>query len=168
MWLQISMVIVSANEAVSFLLFIFYRLSTNPCLRKEPKHVVFLTQLLLLFRFCHLCKADNPSIESSQVGSMVVIKATCSNPACNNKQTWRSQPFMPGTKIAAGNFLLSFAILLAGGSASKTFQIFSHMGLACISLSTFFKHQRVSIDLNISKQIYNYLLTGSRISTRIL
>lgn len=49
---------------------------------------------------------------------------------------------MPGTKIPAGNFLLCFAILLAGGSASKVIQIFNHMGLACISLSTFFRHQR--------------------------
>ena len=47
-------------------------------------------------------------------------------------------------KIPAGNFLLCFAILLAGGYASKVIKIFNHMGLACISLSTFFQHQRVS------------------------
>ncbi|KAJ7380685.1 hypothetical protein OS493_007052 [Desmophyllum pertusum] len=49
---------------------------------------------------------------------------------------------MFGTRIPARNFLLCFVILLAGGSASKVIQIFNHMGLACISLSTFFQHQR--------------------------
>ncbi|XP_015765439.1 PREDICTED: uncharacterized protein LOC107344300 [Acropora digitifera] len=39
-------------------------------------------------------------------------------------------------------FLLCMAILLAGGSASKVFQIFAHMGLGCVSLNTFFKCQR--------------------------
>jgi len=50
---------------------------------------------------------------------------------------------MPGTGIPAANFLLCMAILLAGGSASKVFQTFSHMGLGCVSLNTFFKYQRV-------------------------
>lgn len=34
---------------------------------------------------------------------------------------------MPGTQIAAGNFLLCFAILMAGGSASEGLNIFQHM-----------------------------------------
>lgn len=114
-------------------------------LRKEPKHIVFLTQLLLLFRFCHTCKADNPLVEVHQVGTMAVIRSSCTNPACSNKDSvWKSQPNMPGSGMAAGNFLLCFAILVAGGSASKVIQIFKHMGLSCITLHTFFKHQRVS------------------------
>jgi hypothetical protein len=52
---------------------------------------------------------------------------------------------MTGTKIPAGNFLLSFAILVAGKSATKVLRVFNHMGLKCISLSTFFKHQRVGV-----------------------
>ena len=40
---------------------------------------------------------------------------------------------MPGTKILAGNFLISMAVLFAGGSFTKVRQIFLHMGLACIS-----------------------------------
>ena len=54
---------------------------------------------------------------------------------------------MPGTKIAAGNFLLCMAILLSGSSASKVLQLFKHMGVACFSLNTFFRHQRVSISI---------------------
>ena len=131
---------------LSFLNFSFFfsRLQDDN-LRVESKHIVFFSKLLLLFQFCHACKADKPLIESREVGTMVVVTARCQNPKCPEKEkVWYSQPYMPGTKIPAGNFLLCFAILLAGGSASKVIQIFNHMGLACISLSTFFQHQRVS------------------------
>ena len=51
--------------------------------------------------------------------------------------------------MVAGNFLLCFAILVAGGSATKVFQIFSHMGLSCVSLKTFFLHQKVRYSSSI-------------------
>jgi hypothetical protein len=51
---------------------------------------------------------------------------------------------MEGAKIAAGNFLFSFAILVAGASISKGQRVLRHMGVACISLSTFFRHQKAS------------------------
>ena len=93
-------------------------------------------------------------MEAKQTGTMVTIKITCHNPKCPKRNgEWQSQPKMPGTKIPAGNFLLSFAILLGGGSASKVFQIFSHMGLACISLNTYFKHQRVSMSHINERQV---------------
>ncbi|XP_068757455.1 uncharacterized protein [Montipora capricornis] len=116
---------------------------TGTNLRTEPKHMVFLSQLLLLFKFCHICKTDNPAVVVRQVGTEAVVTTTCSNPKCQGQvHTWHSQPAMPGTGIPAANFLLCMAILLAGGSASKVFQIFSHMGLGCVSLNTFFKYQR--------------------------
>ena len=43
-----------------------------------------------------------------------------------------------------GNFLLCMGILLCGGSATKVFTMFKHMGLRCISFNTFIYHQRVS------------------------
>ena len=113
-------------------------------LRTEPKHIVFMSQLLLLFGFCHNCKRDNPMVDVQQVGTEAVVTTNCSNPKCPKpRHTWHSQPTIPGTKLPAGNLLLCMAILLAGGSASKVFTIFSHMGLGCISLNTFFKYQRV-------------------------
>lgn len=128
-----------------FFLFLLYRLTvTGTNLRTEPKHIVFLSQLLLLFKFCHICKTDNPAVVARQVGTEAVVTTTCSNPKCQEQvHTWHSQPVMPGTGMPAANFLLCMAILLAGGSASKVFQIFSHMGLGCVSLNTFFKYQRV-------------------------
>lgn len=106
---------------------------------------MFLTQLLLLFGFCRSCKEENPQVDVYQVGTQAVVTTTCSNPKCPKpKDTWQSQPFLPGTKLPAGNFLLCLAILLAGGSASKVFRVFSHMGLGCVSMTTFFTYQRVS------------------------
>lgn len=118
-------------------------------LRHGPKHFVFLSQLLLWFQFCHFCKSGNPLTETREVGTMIEVRTTCSNPKCWKDYTWKSQPNFPGTGIAAGNLLLCFANLLAGGSASKLFQVFRHMGLSCITITTFFYHQRVS---KISKQ----------------
>lgn len=118
----------------------------NTHLRTEPKHIVFLSQLLLLFKFCHFCKDDNPLLEVSQVGTEVIVSTSCKNPKCEKKENvWHSQPTMPGLGIPAGNFLLCMAILLAGSSITKVSKIFKHMGLSCVSLNTYFKHQRVSI-----------------------
>ena len=64
--------------------------------------------------------------------------------------------------MPAGNFLLCLSILLVGGSATKVFQMFSHMGLGHVSLNTFFKCQRVSEDiLIILKDIWHDTLNGS-------
>ena len=92
-------------------------------LRTDPKHIVFLSQLLLLFKFCHVCKADNPLVETSEIGTQAVVKTTYNNPACKKEKTWYSQPLMPGTQTPAGNFLLCMSILLTGGSATRIFQI---------------------------------------------
>ena len=50
---------------------------------------------------------------------------------------WSLQKEMIDTRIAAGNFLLNMAILLAGGSISKTLKICSHIGLCSVSAVTF-------------------------------
>ena len=114
-------------------------------LRTEPKHIVFLSKLLLLFQFCHICRSEiKPTVTATQNGTEVVIKTACNNPSCGKDNTWNSQPLLPGTRTAAGNFLLCMATLFAGGSFTKVAQIFQHMGLSCISLNTFFTHQRVS------------------------
>lgn len=125
-------------------------------LRTEPKFIVFLTQILMLFKFCQFCKSDHPSLEASRCGTMLVVKSYCINPRCMKQHTWKSQPQMPGTKIPAGNFLLSMSILLAGGSISKVVQIFKHMNISSITLATFLKQQRVIS--HFSK--YNSIISG--------
>ena len=111
----------------------------------EGKFIVFLSQLLLLFRVCPACKQDGLLAEARVIGTMVEIASSCANPNCLDKERlWRSQPDMPGTRIPAGNFLLSFAIVVAGASATKIKTVFNHMGLSCISLSTYFSHQKAN------------------------
>ena len=111
-------------------------------LRREPKFIVFFTQLLVLSKFCPSCKFDHPLVEVQENGTMAEVTTTCANPKCGKTSKWFSQPYITGTMIPAGNFLLSFAILAAGTSATKTLRVLKHMELMCISLSTFFRHQR--------------------------
>ena len=122
--------------------------------------MVFVSQLMLLFQFCPACKSDNILVEMSQCETMVVMYLDCGNSTCIQKQSvWYSQPYTEETKIPAGNVLLSMAILVAGGSASKVLKVFSHMGMACISLATSFKHQRVyaNIILGCNRLLHLYI-----------
>ena len=84
--------------------------------REEPKGIVFLSKLLLLFQFCHLCFFAKPKVAVTQTGTMLTIVSECSN--CGETYTWRSQPDLLG-KFPAGNLLLSFAVLCAGASLRK-------------------------------------------------
>ena len=117
-----------------------YREDITDNIREQPKFIVFLTQLLLLFKTCIFCHESEPLLKVLQVGTLVTITASCQNLECGKDFVWRSQPLLPGTKIYSGNFLVSFAILVAGSSASKVSQVMKHMGLAYISLSTYFRH----------------------------
>ena len=114
-------------------------------LRTEPKFIVLFTQLLALFQICRECKCENTQVVVNARGTMAEVVTICVNPDCGKRTTWFSQPNLPGTKIAAGNLLLSFGILLAGTSATKVFRVLKHMGMTCVSLTTFFKYQRVSM-----------------------
>ena len=116
-------------------------------MRTEPKFIVFMTQLMALFKYCPFCKSENPDVSVKENGTMAEVNITCSNQSCGKTSSWHSQPVIPGTKIAAGNFLLCFAILVAGASATKVLRVLKHMGVKCFSLTTFFKHQRVSKNL---------------------
>ena len=112
--------------------------------RKHLKFVVFLNKLLPLFIICPCCKTDGVLINWKQIGTMLEVRCSCPNQQCTQRErVWRSQPDMPGTIIPAGNFLLSFAILLSGSSPVKVITLFNHMGLAVITSSTYYKHQRV-------------------------
>lgn len=114
-------------------------------IRQEPKYIAFLTQLMLLFRFCQTCKSDDIIVETSERGTMICVETQCGNPKCLKRDSvWQSQSLLEDTKTAAGNILLSFAIILVGASASKVLRVFSHMGVACHSLRQFHRHQKVS------------------------
>ena len=86
---------------------------------------------------------------------MAEVTSTCGN--CGNTSKWFSQPNMTGTKIPAGNFLLSYGILVAGTSATKVLRVLHHMGLKCIALSTYFAHQRVGLVMIFNNKLHELL-----------
>ena len=119
--------------------------SSYPDVRTEPKYIVFLSKLLLLFQFCHVCRSGKkPEMTAEQTGTAIVIKAVCTNSSCRKEFIWSSQPFIPHNKMLTGNFLISIAMLFAGISFTKIRQVCLHMGVACMSLSTLLRHQQVS------------------------
>ena len=80
------------------------------------------------------------------------------------KFVWQSQPKIDGLRTGAGNILLSFAILMAGASASKVLRVLSHMGVACFSLRQFFRHQKVSINIGVDP-LYSIIPEGKHFHT---
>lgn len=107
----------------------------------EPKFIVFFSMLLSLFTmFCFKCKRSQPKATMKQRGTMVIVSQHCST--CGDEAfTWRSQPLIFG-RYPAGNILLSFGVLMAGATISKTLLVFRHMGLSAYSARTFFVHQK--------------------------
>lgn len=107
---------------------------------EQPKFIVFYWQLVGLFTmFCFKCREARPSVTMKSFGTMVTATQHCMK--CKQSYEWQSQPTVHG-KIPAGNLLLSFAILMAGASISKTLLIFRHMGLSVYAARTYFRHQR--------------------------
>jgi hypothetical protein len=69
---------------------------------------VFFTQLLVApFKFCPSWKFDHPLVEVQENGTTAEVTTTCANPKCGKTTKWFSQPYITGTMIPAGNFLLS-------------------------------------------------------------
>ena len=101
-----------------FLSIIFYRLDLQgKNIREEPKGIVFLSKLLLLFQFCHLCFFSKPKLSVSQTGTLLTVESFCRN--CSQTKVWKSQPDLLG-KFPAGNLLLSFAVLCEPSEKKET------------------------------------------------
>lgn len=122
----------------------------------EPKFVVFLSQLLLLFTICPECKSAKPAIETYCSRTMVEGTTKCFNPHCTKPQnTWKSQQQMTGRKMAARNFLLYFSTLVSGASPSKIPLVFKYMGLACFTVKTYNTHIYYQKYIILIFSIYN-------------
>lgn len=106
---------------------------------EQPKGIVFLSKLILLFQVCRLCSTPKPELEITQKGTMLSITAKCQT--CSHKFDWDSQPCMLG-KFPAGNLLLSFGIFCAGASINKVLLVLRHMGVLVYHYPTYYYHQR--------------------------
>ena len=121
--------------------------------RDEPKGIVFLSQLLLLFQNCHKCFGPSPQVQTSLSGTMFIIDIFCHH--CNAKFFWKSQPYLNG-RFPAGNLLLSFGILCAGASVTKVLRVFKHIGLLGYSEATYHYHQGHFLFLSIISYWQSY------------
>ena len=74
----------------------------------ERKFIMFEFQLMALFHRCHRC-GQEVKLETSVIGTLLVVNGTCPD---GHVLHWQSQPMVRG--MAAGNLLLSAAILLCG------------------------------------------------------
>ena len=123
----------------SFSYTLYFSLDCKGDVRQEPKGIVFLSQLLLLFQHCHYCLSSKPNISVAQTGTMMTVSSFCKS--CRQTQIWKSQPYIFG-RFPAGNILLSCAIICAGASVQKVLLVFKHMGLLVYHKPTYYYHQR--------------------------
>lgn len=79
----------------------------------QRKFIVFEAPLLELFEKCTTCNAPC-KVTTNVRGTLLTVAAEC---ASGHILSWRSQPEV--NRMAAGNILLSGAILFNGASATK-------------------------------------------------
>lgn len=104
---------------------------------EQTKFIVFESKLLDLFTQCPVCTADTVGRIRKIVGTAVHVEQLCSS--CKYVRSWCSQPYC--NQMPVGNLLLSGAILFSGSLLSKVLRMFKILQVACISSSTFHRHQ---------------------------
>ena len=113
---------------------------------QSKKFIVFEDCLLSLFVNCHKCGQETTEVTTKIIGTFLRIEQHCST--CLNVFTWDSQPFVKNQ--AAGNILLSAAILFSGALPTKFLRVLRNMGCVTIAERTFFEHQNSYLHLSIS------------------
>ena len=108
--------------------------------RVEPKGIVFISKLLLLFRFCHLSFFPNPVVSMRQTGTMVTIEAKCCN--CNEVFEWKSQPFILSKTTCWQPFTEFLQCCVLEVPSRKFYWSFKHMGVLAFHEPTFYYHHR--------------------------
>ena len=103
---------------------------------KDRKFIVFESQLMALFHRCHSC-GQEVKLETSVIGTLLVVNGTCPD---GHVLHWQSQPMVRG--MAAGNLLLSAAILLCGLTFTGIANLADLLNLAMLSERRFYDLQR--------------------------
>ena len=103
---------------------------------KDRKFLVFESQLMQLFQQCHRCGLE-VKLETSIRGTLLVVNGTCPD---GHVLQWQSQPMVRG--MAAGNLLLSAAILLCGLTFTSIANLADVFNLAVFSERYFYRLQK--------------------------
>ncbi|XP_064461908.1 uncharacterized protein LOC135372144 [Ornithodoros turicata] len=112
------------------------REDSNVPLHAEKKYVVFESCLLQLLQECKTCHTPAKTTLSSE-GTFLTASSVCSN---GHQHTWTSQPMINGK--AAGNLLLSAAILFSGSSPAKVLRLLRFIAVQVMCDRTYFNYQR--------------------------
>ena len=102
----------------------------NP--QNDVKFVVFKEQLDKLLKKCPECGAAIRKKHASTQGTLFLVTLKCIN---GHAYTWNRQPMIKG--MAAGNLLMSSAILLSGATYTKIASLAEILGLCFFSEKTF-------------------------------
>ncbi|KAI4805509.1 hypothetical protein KUCAC02_010119 [Chaenocephalus aceratus] len=113
---------------------------TNVDLNAADKFIVYQTQLMSLFTICPSCCGETQGNVEQQEGTYIKIKQVCA--ACGYERFWQNQSMLY-RNMPACNLLLSGAIHFSGCMATQTIRMLKLLGLQCISVGTFFRHQRL-------------------------
>ena len=103
----------------------------------SPKYIVFEETLLELFGHCLKCSDEVLEKEPLKKGSALEVMTLCKN---SHSKEWVSQPLV--NRAAAGNVLLSGAILFTGNTFLHVSEIASTINLAFLSKSDYHKWQK--------------------------
>ena len=107
---------------------------------------VFESALTLLFSICKFCLGRMVDVSKMTVSTLLWVTQKCSN--CRWKFVWEGQTFIGN--VPAGNLLTSAAILYASAWPTKALRIFSILTCVIITLTTFFRHQRMYLQPVVS------------------
>ena len=99
---------------------------------KDRKFIVFESQLMTLFNRCPSCGLE-VKLETSTIGTLLVVNGICPD---GHVLHWQSQPMVKG--MAAGNLLLSAAILLCGLTFTGIANLADLLNLAMLSERRFY------------------------------
>ena len=106
---------------------------------REPKYITFHTALMQLFLTCLKCMSSPCSTTTRVNGTLLSVQQEC--PVCKYVRVWSSQPLIGNHRTAAGNLLLSAAILYTGASPTQILRVLQFISICSITKSTFFRHQ---------------------------
>jgi solute carrier family 8 (sodium/calcium exchanger) len=90
--------------------------------------------LIELFNSCQVCGHKTEAEVSQVQGSYVAVSQICD---CGHKRRWDSQPKVHG--VPAGNIQLSAGIL----SLTKFLPVFNFINIMCVTVNTYFHHQKI-------------------------
>ena len=103
----------------------------------SPKYIVFEEELLKLFGRCLEYGDEVLEKELLKKGSALKVTTLCKN---SHSKEWVSQPLV--NRAAAGNVLLSGAILFTGNTFSRVSEVASAINLAFLSKSDYHNWQK--------------------------